>query len=334
MTTIFNVGYEKNQNRIDSPRGRSGNDTATHGSNQKDFSELLSDIEKRAAKSTPSEDLKQATPSINPSGEIVSNLNTKEHGMLEADLPPLIKNATAVSGSGSSGVIHASLRVNPVSESVKKISAVEKVEKPITPLFVSAKRVYPDRASIKPYSDYSRQDIKEIIKTAGKYHGVDPELSIAVAKAESSLRPHVVSKDGHETKGLFQLLDQTASEMLVRYKMPAGYDPFDPRLNAHLGVGYLRKLHDIFSRETFLRPGLKTVPAKSADDLEKLAIAAFNAGEGNVAKAQAKALRLGKDPTNFESIEPHLPASTRAYVTRVAELRAALKRETPFQNIA
>ena len=103
--------------------------------------------------------------------------------------------------------------------------------------------------------------------------------------------------------------------------MKEQYDAFDPAQNAYLGVGYLRRLHDIFSSETNLGGNLKTVPVKSADDLEKVALAAFNAGEGNVASAQRAAARRGLDPSRFENISPHLPPSTRAYVERVTQFR-------------
>jgi len=111
------------------------------------------------------------------------------------------------------------------------------------------------------------------------------------------------------------------------------YQPFNPVQNSYLGIGYLRRLHDVFSKETVLTKNLKSRPANSAEDLEKLAIAAFNAGEGNVARAQAKAQRAGKDPGVFENIMPHLPASTRTYVTRVARLRTALNDQTGATQI-
>ena len=107
-------------------------------------------------------------------------------------------------------------------------------------------------------------------------------------------------------------------------------------MNARLGVGYLRHLHDIFSEETNLMGKMKTVPVKSAGELEKLAVAAFNAGQGNVAQAQRKARSLGKDPTEYAAIEPFLPASTRAYVARVTNLREQLAKtdEDPGDGLA
>lgn len=200
---------------------------------------------------------------------------------------------------------------------------------PAVPTIKSAKRVTVSEKnsdSEQPVS-FSKNEIKKIIATAGRLHGVDPNLPLAIAEAESSFRPQAVSQDGHESKGVFQLLDSTARDMLGHLDVKDKYDPFDPLLNAHLGVGYLRRLLDLFSSETSLGQNTKTRVAKSAADLEKLAVAAFNAGEGAVARAQAKADARGKDPTDFFAVEAYLPESTRAYVKRVNQLRASLEKE-------
>lgn len=173
-----------------------------------------------------------------------------------------------------------------------------------------------------PAPKLSEGEITNIISAAGKYHGVNPSLGIAVARAESSLRPDAVSNDGHRSKGIFQLLDTTGKELLGRFSLEQEhYEPFDPALNSFLGMGYLKRLHQLFSHETVLAKNLKTVPVKSAENLEKLAVAAFNAGEGSVARAQHKAKALGLDPTRYDAVQRFLPASTREYVTRVSNLK-------------
>ena len=195
---------------------------------------------------------------------------------------------------------------------------------PPVPELASIKRLESSRARMANAGEVSEDNIKQIIADAGRRHGIDPSLSLAIAEAESSYRPNAVSKDGHASKGIFQLLDSTGKDMMDLSGISEPYKPFDPTQNATLGVGYLRRLHDIFSVETNLGYNIKTVPVTSADHLEKLAIAAFNAGEGNVARAQARARALGKDPTDFNAIEAHLPASTRAYVQKVSALRDAM----------
>ena len=145
---------------------------------------------------------------------------------------------------------------------------------------------------------------------------------MAVVARESSFNPKAVSSDGHASKGLFQLLDRTGRDLLNRLGLESEYKPFDPEQNVYLGVGYLRHLHDIFSKETELPNRTTTVVAANTSSLEKLAVAAFNAGEGRVASAQQRALQAGKDPSQYDHIEDYLPESTQQYVSRVLEAKA------------
>lgn len=203
---------------------------------------------------------------------------------------------------------------------VPQLKETPKLESSIAPEIISAQRISNEEAkelSSKPMSVKIRQ-VAKLVTEAGERHGVDPALSMAVVSAESSFNPTAVSSDGFESKGLFQLLDSTGKTLLERADEPTeGYDPFDPDKNVDLGVGYLRYLHDVFNKPTPLGRNLTTVPAASSAQLEKFAVAAFNAGEGRVAYAQSQAQRRGKDPSNFENVNPYLPEITRNYVQKV-----------------
>jgi hypothetical protein len=166
----------------------------------------------------------------------------------------------------------------------------------------------------------NRAEVEDLLKKAGDRFEINPKLAMAVVKSESDFNPRAVSSDGHASKGLFQLLDTTGRGLLARGENPdRKYDPFNPELNVELGTSYLKYLHDIFSKETKLPNDHSTRPAADTSSLEKLAVAAFNAGEGRVASAQTRAQREGKDPTRYDHVEPYLPASTRDYVTRVID---------------
>jgi soluble lytic murein transglycosylase-like protein len=164
-------------------------------------------------------------------------------------------------------------------------------------------------------------EITALIKEVGMRHGIDPALSVAVASAESSFDPNAVSSDGHESKGLFQLLDSTGKHWLEKAGLEQEYQPFDVKQNAELGIRYLRYLHDLFSKESALGQTITTRPAANSSSLENLAVAAYNAGEGRVASAQERAARAGLDPQNYSEIEGYLPESTREYVRKVTQLR-------------
>lgn len=92
-----------------------------------------------------------------------------------------------------------------------------------------------------------------IVNAASKYQ-LEPEFLHAVITAESSYRRKAVSSAG--AKGLMQLMPVTAKRFGVD-------DPFDPKQSIHAGALYLNKL-------------LKEFKSK------KLALAAYNAGEGTV----------------------------------------------------
>ena len=116
--------------------------------------------------------------------------------------------------------------------------------------------------------------------------------------------------------GTFQVTHATAAEM--RRKIAAGIvsRPAGPE-DVALGVGYLRYLDDIFGRRSSLAPGLATVPVRDAGERRLFAIAAYNAGEGRVVRAQARAAAAGGDPTRFADVRLFLPGTTQGYVERV-----------------
>ena len=99
--------------------------------------------------------------------------------------------------------------------------------------------------------------IDEMIYRAGQQHGVDPRLLHAVILQESRYKSDAVSYAG--AQGLMQLMPAAAK----RFKCE---DRKDPKQNVEAGTRYLRLL------------------LKRFDGDVKLALAAYNAGEGNVDK--------------------------------------------------
>jgi hypothetical protein len=97
----------------------------------------------------------------------------------------------------------------------------------------------------------------DIIIAAAQKHDVDAALVSAVIKAESDYNPRTVSHKG--ARGLMQLMPATAKRFGVT-------NSFDPEENINGGTRYLRWL------------------LKKFDGNADLAVAAYNAGEGNVWK--------------------------------------------------
>ncbi len=101
------------------------------------------------------------------------------------------------------------------------------------------------------------ETILSSIREASQKYGVSQDLIESVIRAESNFNPKAVSSVG--AQGLMQLMPGTAKDMGVNR-------PFDIQQNIDGGVKYLRRMLDLFGQDT------------------KLALAAYNAGPGNVKK--------------------------------------------------
>lgn len=110
----------------------------------------------------------------------------------------------------------------------------------------------------KPFSTSSRSAPYEAaISEHARREGVAADLVRAVIQVESAFNPRAVSEKG--AMGLMQLMPATAKDLGVT-------DPFDPDQNIRGGVAYLKQLLTRYNQKV------------------ELALAAYNAGMGNVEK--------------------------------------------------
>jgi hypothetical protein len=112
----------------------------------------------------------------------------------------------------------------------------------------------------------------EIISAISEANGVDPLLVRALIQVESKYNPRARSSKG--AMGLMQLMPQTVREYNLR-------NPYDPKSNIEAGIKRLKSLIDKWGVE--------------------LALAAYNAGEGAVAR--------------FNGVPPY--RETQSYVSRI-----------------
>lgn len=202
----------------------------------------------------------------------------------------------------------------PVIEPVK-----ESPEGVKTPALIEARRI-PIEQNFTELKKSARVAFvgRELTGLASR-EGVDPALGMSIVQNESGFDTNAISRDGHRSKGLFQLLDTTGEQYRQKLGMTDTYDPFNPQQNLKIGMNYLRYLHEVFSSDTQLGENIRSVPAANSSSLEKLAVAAFNAGEGRVASAQQRAQQAGLDPAVYTDVESYLPETTQQYVARVME---------------
>jgi soluble lytic murein transglycosylase-like protein len=173
----------------------------------------------------------------------------------------------------------------------------------------------------------------QMIAATARRLQVEPKLSLAVARAESGisaatdkeviLNPQAVSRDG-KSVGLFQLTSETGKAQLQQLALRQAYNPLNPRQNIHLGVSYLKQLSVTFSKDTRLQKNLRTTAGADTHEVHRLAVAAYNAGVGRVARAQAQTRAQGGNPARYQDVAPYLPATTRQYVERVERFAAEL----------
>jgi len=105
----------------------------------------------------------------------------------------------------------------------------------------------------------SEDVIKETIVKHSLEMNVDPALALSIAKKESGFRHEL--RSSHGAVGVFQLLPSTAKRM--------GYNPYYLSENIKAGLTYYKMMYKMFGST-------------------ELALAAYNAGPGNVRRCGGK----------------------------------------------
>lgn len=139
----------------------------------------------------------------------------------------------------------------------------------------------------------------------------------AQAIAESRLKKDVKSPVG--AIGVMQIMPMTYKD-ITRHNRSIKGNAYSPQWNIAAGIYYNRSIWNLFKAD---RP---------FQDRLNFTFGAYNAGKGNIIKAQKYAKRLGKNPNLWHSIESTLPEitgkhsrETLNYVTKIYSIKQRLR---------
>lgn len=139
---------------------------------------------------------------------------------------------------------------------MKNINGVSNI---INPAEYESNKSKVNQTGSETFSSYLNEEksLDDIFEEASRKYNVPLNLLKAIGKAESDFNPKAVSKSG--ARGVMQLMPGTAKDLGVT-------DSFDPEQNVMGGSKYISDLLKRYDGDT------------------KLALAAYNAGMGNVKK--------------------------------------------------
>lgn len=144
----------------------------------------------------------------------------------------------------------------------------------------------------------------DLIRAAAAAHlpGTDWRLFKAQIWAESSFNPRAVSPAG--AQGLGQIMPATWQEL-------GGGDPFDPETNVYASAKYMAKMIRVF-----------TAP-RTDDQRHDLALASYNAGVGNILRAQ----RLTGKDANWPEVAKVLAKVTGRHSKETIDYVAKIRKQ-------
>lgn len=177
-------------------------------------------------------------------------------------------------------------------------------------MYRSLRRAWPQLATVEQdsvpryfLSMYYPLKYSESIEKYAKQRGLDPNLVRGLILQESYYNPEAQSRVG--ATGLMQLMPATAKDHARKLRIAFVTSRLEnPDVNIQLGTFHLKMLVNMFQGNTYL------------------AVASYNAGQGNVAKWRRGA--AGKPLDEFLESIPF--PETRNYVKRVTMLSAAYER--------
>ncbi len=172
--------------------------------------------------------------------------------------------------------------------------------KPFWPIIIivsiSAMGSADDFSKYKKYEKYDDYFRKYTKRNFGP--GFDWLYFKAQAIAESNLNPKAKSYVG--AQGIMQIMPRTYDEIRTKNKLIKGAAS-EPKWNIAAGIWYNKKQFDFWQK------------GRSLDERLKFMYGSYNAGRGNLLKAQREAIDAGLNPRTWDSMYHALPEVTGKY---------------------
>ena len=165
--------------------------------------------------------------------------------------------------------------------------------------------------------------IRKALESASRYFDSNDTLTVntleAVYGRESSFGTMLGERGSADPVGHFHLDPATAR----RYGLSVSKtndQRFDINYASSAAARYLKDLHTMFGQKTSLLQGVDTIAITSISERKKFTLAAYNGGEGRIARAQQLAEQSGKDPRSWVEVEKFLELA-RATKSKAKEIR-------------
>lgn len=187
---------------------------------------------------------------------------------------------------------------------------------------------------------------REAIENASRYFDDNDSLTVntleAVYGQESSFGAMQGKRGINGAAGHFMLKKATAEKygLIVSNKND---QRFDIDYASSAAARYMKDINTMFSKKTILSRGVATVPVKNVGERKKFVLAAYNGGQGRIARAQYLAKKAGKDPQLWNEVKeflekagagPDEAGEIRRYVENVPAYEIEFSEKSPADKNA
>lgn len=153
---------------------------------------------------------------------------------------------------------------------------------------------------------------RKALENASRHFDKNDSLTVNTVEAtygqETSFGVNRGKRGQEGPAGDFNLTKATAQRMGLTVSKEND-QRFDVDYASWGAAKYLKTLHSFFTKETDLGHSLKTIPVKDYRERKKFTIAAYNGGEGRIARAQHEAQKKGKNPGKWNDVKHFLKLS-------------------------